>query len=97
MPVEVGSSVVATTAQVSAELQDEAIVLGLEKGMYYELDQVAALVWKLIVTPHRVSDIRDQVMVAFDVDEATCERDLLVFLGQLLDEGLIEVHDAQPA
>jgi len=97
MAVTMDSTVVAVSDQVSADLQGESIVLGLDKGLYYSLDEVGALVWSLLPEPRRVTEIRDRVVAEFDVDEPTCERDVLAFLDQLQTEGLIEVRDGQPA
>ena len=87
------SVVAATTDQVSADLQGEAIVLGLEQGMYYGLDEVGSLVWQLLAEPRPVATIRDRIVAEYDVDPAICERDLLTFLDGLAEEGLIEVRD----
>lgn len=96
MSVTMRSTVVAVSDQVSADLQGEAIVLGLEKGMYYGLDEVGALVWTLLAEPRPVTEIRDRIVARFDVDEPTCEKDLLAFLTQLHGEALIDVRDGQP-
>ena len=44
-----GSSVIVTaTDQVSADLAGEAVILNLESGVYYSLDEVGAYIWSLI-------------------------------------------------
>ena len=96
MTVTMDSTVVAASDQVSASMQGEAIVLGLDKGMYYGLDEVAALVWSLLGEPRPVAEIKDRIVAEFDVDESTCERDLVAFLDDMDAEGLIEVRHGQP-
>ena len=95
MSVSVDSTVVAAKTQVSADLQGEAVVLGIEKGVYYGLDEVAARVWELLREPRQVSVIRDAIVSEYDVDVATCQRDLLDFLNRLEAEKLIEVSYGQ--
>lgn len=95
MSISTESIVVAAREQVSANLQGEAIVLGLEKGMYYGLDEVGARIWELVREPRKVAQIRDTIVAEYDVEAGTCQGDLLAFLGKLEGAGLIEVIDRQ--
>jgi hypothetical protein len=81
----------ATTEQVSADLKDEAIVLGMRRGLYYGLDPVGAHVWNQIQEPRRIEDVALNVVGEFSVDEERARADVLSFLNRLLDEGLIEI------
>jgi len=54
---------------------------------------VAARIWELLKTPARVAAIRDTIVQQFEVEPERCERDLLRFLQQLADQGLIEIRD----
>jgi hypothetical protein len=85
------SVVVAARGQVSAELEGEAVILGLDDGIYYGLDGVGALVWELLREPRGVAELRDAVTAAYEVDAATAERDLLGLLRELAERGLVEV------
>ena len=87
------SVVVAAKDQVSSDLAGEAVILSLQTGMYYGLDQVAAHIWELLRTPTAVADIRDAIVQQYDVEVEQCERDILSFLHQLAEQGLIEVRD----
>jgi DNA-directed RNA polymerase subunit N (RpoN/RPB10) len=76
---------------VSAELDGEFVVLNVTSGTYYGLGAVAAHVWALIQEPRSVQEIEDRVLQEFDVDQARCRRDVLAFLQQLADKGLIHI------
>lgn len=93
MSVTVDSVVVATDQQISADLDGEAVVLGLDKHIYYGLGPVGSRVWELVRESRSVMEIRDTIIAEYDVDGATCQRDLLRFLEQLEAEGLLEVKD----
>lgn len=89
--------VVMTPGHLSARTGDEAVVLGVDKGIYYGFDEVAARIWELLQTPVVVSEIRDEILRTYEVDRSTCERDLLAFLSELGAERIIvEVTDGQP-
>jgi hypothetical protein len=91
VPITVESVVTATKEQISADLQGEAVVLDLTKDVYYGLDEVGARIWALIREPRKVSEIRDAIVAEYDVDQETCQRDLIGFLHSLEGEGLVVV------
>ncbi len=91
--------IAATPRQAACQLSGEAVVLHLDSGLYYGLDEVGAVIWERICrrgeTPS-TQDLRDAILDAFEVDSSTCEQDLLELLGSLERAGLIEVRD-EPA
>ena len=87
------STVVAAKDQVSSDLGGEVAILDLKAGVYYGLDTVGARIWSLIQEPRTVNEIRDILLEEYEVEPERCERDLLVLLQRLADEGIIEVED----
>jgi len=91
-----GSSVaIAVADQVSADLDGEAVILNLESGVYYSLDQVGAHIWILIQEPRTVHEIRDAILDEYEVEPDRCERDIVSLLDQLADAGLVEIKGGQ--
>jgi hypothetical protein len=89
MPLALKSRVVVSDEQVHTSLGDEAVILGLEDGVYYGLDAVGARVWSLLAEPRRVSEIVAAVTEEFDVGRERCEQDVLALLGELAERRLI--------
>jgi len=81
---------------MTAEVADEAVILHLKQGIYYGLNPVSASIWKLLQSPLSVRAIREAILEAYEVDEATCQRDLVVLLEELHSHGLIELHQSAP-
>ncbi len=88
------STVTAAIDLVSTDLGNEAAILNLKSGVYYGLNSIGARVWRLIQQPRTISELRDTVVAEYEVDAATCERDLLSLLTDLAEAGLLEAHDA---
>jgi len=86
------STVVATKDLASCDLGGEAAILDLKSGIYYGLDAVAASIWNLIQEPKTVGDICNTVVSEYDVEPDRCEHDLLAWLQQMADAGLVEVN-----
>jgi hypothetical protein len=90
--VSLDSVVVASGDLVSANLDGEVVILGFQSGSYYGLDQVGSFVWDLLQQPQQVAGIRDAILAEYDVEPATCQRDLLALLAVLAAKELIEIE-----
>lgn len=95
-PFSDGTVMVAAKDQVSCSLGDDFVILDLKAGMYFGLDNVGALVWKLLQEPRRIADLRQAILDAFEVAPDVCERDLLALLRDLVERNLVEIKDAAP-
>jgi hypothetical protein len=92
-----GETVITAAArQVSCDLADEAVVLSLERDVYYGLNPVAARVWSLLRQPRTVSEVRDVLLSEYDVERDRCEQDLLMLLDDLAAKNLITVDNGTP-
>jgi coenzyme PQQ synthesis protein D (PqqD) len=71
----------------------EAIVLNMKSGLYFGMDEVAALIWNFVQKPHTVAEIREAILHEYEVDPQICEQDLVSFLHGLQSAGLIEIDN----
>ena len=76
---------------VVSDIDDEKVMMSVENGQYYNLDSVGSRVWELIVKPVKVSELIDALLLKYDVDRETCERDVLAFLEELHKDGILQV------
>ena len=88
------SVVQACQRQVSAKLDGETVVLSLDEGMYYSLNEVGARVWSLIQDAVRVVEIKEALLAEYEVAPERCEGDLLEVLVRLAQLKLVEIRDA---
>lgn len=87
------SIVVASQTQVSSELQDESVILDVRSGNYYGLNDVGASIWAIIQAPTPVAVIQSAILDEYDVTPDECNQDVLTLLHQLIDIGLVYIHD----
>lgn len=86
------NAVVGRTAGVlEAEVDDEIVLLNIEKGNCYGLNKAGSRVWHFIAEPCRVSDICARLMAEYDIDAETCMRQVIELLEQLNSEDLITI------
>jgi hypothetical protein len=81
-----------STDIVASDIDDEKVMMSIEKGQYYGLDPIATCVWNLMEKPVTVSDLIDALLLEFDVDRETCERDVLAFLEEIKEDGILQVE-----
>lgn len=82
----------ATSQQVSTDLNGERCILHTRTGQYYSLNPVGARVWELVSEPLKVSDVCDRIQREYDVDRATCEKDVIELLESLCEADLVDVR-----
>jgi len=75
---------------VSRRIGDEIVLMDLESGTYFGLNQVGSRVWELTdAGPQSLSALRDRIVEEFDVADEVAEQDLIKLLGQLASRGLL--------
>ncbi len=77
--------------QVSCEINDEVVILDLERSMYFGLRGAGVQIWQSLAEPRSIADLCAVVQGEFDVSERECEDDVAEVLASLQREGLVEV------
>jgi hypothetical protein len=70
-------------------LGEETVMMDVELGSYFVLDETAAFVWGLLDRPRTLAEVVAEIRDAYDVSEAECERDVLALLDRLRLKGLV--------
>jgi len=76
---------------VASDIDGETVMMSIENGEYYGLDDIGSRIWELIEKPVKVSNLIDTLLERFDVDRGTCEKDVLKFLNDLNGDNILVV------
>lgn len=76
---------------LAQEARGETVLLRLNDGGYYALDEVGATIWGLCDGGHRVAEIVALLAAEFDAPEQTVLADVLEFITDLRRERLLVV------
>lgn len=74
---------------VAAELDNEMVLLNVETGVYFGLDEVGTTIWSLITDGLDEQEIVERIVADYDVEPARVSDDVRGFIEQLEHKGLL--------
>ena len=74
---------------VSRELEGEAVILNLESGVYFGLNEVGTRIWALIQQHGSLRKVLEAALQEYEVAPQVLENDLLQLIEQLQARGLV--------
>jgi len=77
------------------ELGDSIVMMDLESGDYYELDDIGSVIWRRIETPAAIADLCEELTREYAVDRETCREHVAAFLGDLIDRKIATIQTAE--
>ena len=91
--LEPTSFVVRVKEILSAEVENEVVLMSIDKGTYYGLNPVGARVWSLLGKPVPVHEMCEKIVEEFEVTLEQCQEEVLGLLKDLQEQGLIRIAD----
>lgn len=91
MEITLNTTIAQSKDQVSTDLEGEIVLMGIEQGRYYSLNEVLGRIWTLAEKPVRISYLCDSLMDEYEVEREVCEKQVLEAVQTLAREKLIDV------
>ena len=73
------------------DLDGEKVMMNLDKGEYFMMNEVGSRIWEIISEPINVRRIIDTLRSEYEVDEETRKDTVVEFLGRLNNADLISI------
>ena len=73
------------------EIDGEVVMMNIQTGKYYGLDEVGSRIWEMMEYKIQVKNIIEQLQMEYDVSEKQCKTDVLNLLNDLKSNQLIEI------
>jgi coenzyme PQQ synthesis protein D (PqqD) len=88
----------ASRARISAhvlfrDLEGEAVLLEMKRGVYFGLDPIGTRIWHLLLEERSLGDVVAMLVAEYEVGETQGAEDILALVGQLQEQGLVDVHE----
>jgi hypothetical protein len=96
-PLQGSSFVARLESLLTAPSEGGITMIADSQDEIYRLDAVGERIWSLLEQPCAVSAVCKALEDEFSVDPETCERDVLAFLEQLREKGLIRLVPEPPS
>lgn len=87
--------IVRSPDQISGNLDGKVVLLSIENGEYYNMNEVGSRIWQLLGKPTTMAALVDCLLEEFDVARANCEQEALAFLEQLQWDKLLRIEPEQ--
>lgn len=81
---------------VASEVDGEMVILNIESGHFFQLNQIGSRIWEALETPMALADLCRAMGDRFDADPETCRRDVTEFVELLSENGLVTVERVKP-
>lgn len=75
---------------IISDMDGEKVMFSIVNGKYYNLGEVGGAIWDLLQEPNSINGMVSQLQEEYDVDEKTCEMQVMEFIAMLHKEGLIK-------
>ena len=79
---------------VGADVADDAILLDIDSGYFFQLNRTGSKIWSLVAEPQDLRTLCDRMAGSFRIDPETCRRDVTEFVADLLERGVLEIESA---
>jgi hypothetical protein len=92
MVIELSSQIVRIENQMSASVDKEIVILNMPRNNYIGLDEIGRFIWDLLAEPCRVDELCNRLSLEFEDAPHEIAADVLPFLEELKEEGLIRIE-----
>lgn len=76
------------------DLAGEAVLLQLESGNYYGLNETGTRMWSLLVEHGRVEEALQDLVQEYDAPPERLRQELFLFIETLVSQKLLDLHES---
>jgi phage terminase large subunit-like protein len=76
-------------AVVAAEVDGEIVMMSIEKGRYFGLDDIGSDIWRRIERPCSFAALVTALAADYEADRATIEADVTALLTQMVEQDVV--------
>lgn len=78
---------------IANQMDGEIVMMSVDNGEYYGLDETGTRIWELLEAPVKISELVDSLIMEFEVAREECATDTLEFLNDLFEKDLLLIKD----
>jgi len=78
-------------AVLAAEVDGEIVMMSIEKGRYFGLDDIGSDIWKRIEQPCSFAALVDGLATDYEADRGTIAADVTTLLAQMAEQDVVRL------
>ena len=91
MGINRDSKVVIGKTVSTSEIDSEKVMIDFETGKYFMIKGVGNDIWERVQAETSVDDLIASLLSEYEIDEPTCEKQVIAFLDKLNEYGFLKV------
>jgi hypothetical protein len=80
-----------STSVLTAGVSRETVMMSVETGRYYGLDDIGSKIWQGLEAPRRFGQLVDQLVADYDADRATIADDVRKLIVEMAAHDLVKL------
>lgn len=91
-PISDATLISRSPSVLAAEVDGEIVMMSIQHGRYFGLDDIGSDIWKRIETPCSFGELIEGLIADYDSDRATIAADVRILLGQLASQDAVRLE-----
>ena len=88
------STVSVSPDQASSELLGETVILELQSGVYYGLNETGSFIWQLLQSGKTLEEVKESILAEYDIEPEPCTQYIISLVEKLAAKGLLKIEAA---
>jgi Coenzyme PQQ synthesis protein D (PqqD) len=80
-----------STSVLTAEVEGEVVMMSIEQGCYFGLDDIGSDIWHRIEPPCSFATLIDRLAADYEADRATIAADVQALLGRMAAQDVVRL------
>jgi hypothetical protein len=76
---------------LTAEVDGEIVMMSIEQGRYFGLDDIGSDIWNRLDTPCSFAELIDRLARDYDADRAAIAADVRALLGRMAEQDVVRL------
>ncbi|WP_421716496.1 PqqD family protein [Arcobacter arenosus] len=73
------------------KVDDETILLDSNTNEYFSINEIGTLIWETLEEKKDLNSVKEEIISNYEVDEKQVEKDILNFIQEVVNKGLITI------
>ncbi|MFD0829859.1 lasso peptide biosynthesis PqqD family chaperone [Neobacillus sp. M.A.Huq-85] len=86
------SIIVQSPGNIISDMAGDTVMMSIENGKYYNLGKIGGDIWKYLEKAISINELILKLTNEFDVESCECQKEVIPFLEQLLNQKLIMIE-----